>query len=70
MAQGKKLNSDYTLNIFRHYDEKTKRDVVVFLIQTTKIFASFRYEILLEEELVGRIINLRIKGPRLSIKSL
>jgi len=58
----KKRDPDYTLNIFHHYDDKTKRNVVVFLVQTTKIFVSFQYEILLEEEIVGDKINLRIIG--------
>jgi hypothetical protein len=34
----------------------------VFLIQTTKIFVSFRYEILFNNELVDHEINLRITG--------
>jgi hypothetical protein len=62
MASKKKRNPDYTLNIFHQYDEKTKRNVVVFLVQTTKIFVSFRYEILLEDEIVDNEIHLRIKG--------
>ena len=62
MASKKKRNPDYTLNIFHHYDEKTKRNVVVFLVQTTKIFVSFRYEILLEDEIVDNEIHLRVKG--------
>jgi hypothetical protein len=62
MANKRKRDPDYTLNIFHHYNEKTKRDVVVFLVQTTKIFVSFRYEILLDDELVGNGINLRITG--------
>ena len=62
MAIKKKRDPDYTLNIFHHYDEKTKRNVVVFLVQTTKIFVSFRYEILLEDEIVDNEIHLRVKG--------
>jgi hypothetical protein len=62
MASKKKRDPDYTLNIFHHYDEKTKRNVVVFLVQTTKIFVSFRYEILLEDEIVDNEIHLRVKG--------
>jgi hypothetical protein len=62
MANKKKRDPDYTLNIFHHYNEKTKQDVVVFLVQTTKIFVSFRYEILLDNELVDHAINLRITG--------
>jgi hypothetical protein len=62
MANKKKRDPDYTLNIFNHYNEKTKQDVVVFLVRTTKIFVSFRYEILLEKELVDHLIKLRING--------
>jgi hypothetical protein len=62
MANKKKRDPDYTLNVFHHYNEKTKQDVVVFLLQTTKIFVSFRYEILLDNELVDHKINLRITG--------
>ena len=62
MANKKKHDPNYTLIIFHHYDEKVKRNVVVFLVQTTKIFVSFRYEILLEEELVDHEISLQITG--------
>ena len=62
MANKKKHDPDYSLNIFHHYNEKTKQDVVVFLVQTTKIFVSFRYEILLENEHIDHFIKLRING--------
>jgi hypothetical protein len=62
MPSKKKRDPDYTLNIFHYYDEKTRRNVVVFLIQTTKIFTSFRYEILFEDKLDGHDINLKITG--------
>jgi hypothetical protein len=62
MASKKKRDPDYSLNIFHHYDEKIKRNVVAFLVQTTKTFVSFQYEILLEEKIIGDEINLRITG--------
>jgi hypothetical protein len=62
MASKKKRDPDYSLNIFHHYDEKIKRNVVAFLVQTTKIFVSFQYEILLEEKIIGDEIHLRITG--------
>jgi hypothetical protein len=62
MARKKKRDPDYTLNIFHHYDERAKRNVVVFLVQTTKIFVSFRYEILLENSLEGNEIGIKIVG--------
>jgi hypothetical protein len=62
MAHKKKQDPDYTLNIFPLYDQKAKRDVIVFLVQTTKIFVSFRYEILLESEIYDHTIKLNITG--------
>ncbi|MGB2867494.1 MAG: hypothetical protein WBD36_03510 [Bacteroidota bacterium] len=59
---GKKREPEYTLNVFRQYDERTKTTPVVFLVQTTKIFVSFRYEILLEDEVHETEIHLRIVG--------
>ena len=58
----KRREPDYALNIFPYYHEETKRDVMVFLVETTKIFVSFRYEILLEDKVEGRTITLRILG--------
>jgi hypothetical protein len=58
----KKKDPDYTLNIFHHYEEKIRRDVVVFLVQTVRIFTSFRYEILLESEVSNHNINIKITG--------
>jgi hypothetical protein len=58
----KKKDPDYQLNIFHHYDEKTKQNVVVFLVQTTKIFVIFQYEILLEDAVHPKDIQLRITG--------
>lgn len=58
----KRREPDYTLNVFPHDDEESKRRVTVFLVQTTKIFVSFRYEILLEEHHEGRVLTLRIMG--------
>jgi len=62
MASKKKRDPDYMLNIFHHYDEKTKRNVIVFLVQTTRIFVNFRYEIRLENEVINNEIRLHIKG--------
>ena len=53
---------DYTLNIFHDVDEESKARGVVFVVQTTKVFVSFRYDILLEPSEEGRTIRLRIKG--------
>jgi hypothetical protein len=62
MAKKKGREPEYSLNIFHHYDEKIKRNVIVFLVQTIRIFVSFRYEILLEETVHGSVIDLKIVG--------
>ena len=62
MAKKKGREPEYSLNIFHHYDEKIKRNVIVFLVQTIRIFVSFRYEILLEEAVHGSVIDLKIVG--------
>jgi hypothetical protein len=62
MVSKKKKDPVYILNIFHHYDEKIKQNVIVFLVQTTRIFVNFRYEILLEDEIIDKEIRLNIKG--------
>ncbi|MBN1397665.1 MAG: hypothetical protein JXA06_06515 [Bacteroidetes bacterium] len=62
MASKKKSDPIYSLNIFHVYDEKTKRNITIFLVQTIRIFVSFRYEILLENEIIENEIRLHIKG--------
>ena len=62
MTKKKKNEPIYTLNIFHFYDEKIKKNGVLFLVQTTKIFVSFQYEILLEDQLEGQNIILKIAG--------
>lgn len=62
MTAKKKQEPQYTLNIFTHFDEKTHRDVTVFLVQTTRIFVNFRYEILLDATVNSDKISLKILG--------
>jgi hypothetical protein len=62
MASKRKSDPIYSLNIFHAYDEKTKRNTTVFLVRTIRIFVSFRYEILLENEISEKEIRLHIKG--------
>ena len=59
---GKAKDPDYTLNIFHHRDEKTGTRAVMFLVQTTKVFVSFQYEILLQASREDRTIRIKIQG--------
>lgn len=62
MKKKKKVEPEYSLNIFRRKDERSKKRHIVFLLRTTKEFTSFRYEILLDQKLKGNAIEFRILG--------
>jgi hypothetical protein len=53
---------DYTLNIFQYQDPSTGKRSTAFLVQTTKVFVSFRYEILLQAALEERTLRIKIQG--------
>lgn len=53
---------DYTLNIFPYHDPSTGRSTTAFLVQTTKVFVSFRYEILLQAAVEDRTVHIKIQG--------
>lgn len=60
----KQRDPEYILHVFHHLDERTRRTLQVFLVETTKEFTSFNYEILLEISKQGRSIYLKILGLR------
>jgi len=55
---------EYTLRVFHHYDERIRKVVQVFLVQTIKEFTSFNYEILLDITVRDREIQIKILGLR------
>ncbi|MEK6756139.1 MAG: hypothetical protein AABZ02_08315 [Bacteroidota bacterium] len=64
MGKRRHREPEYALHIFRHLDERTQKTSVVFLLQTTKEFTNFNYQILLDASLDNRAIQLRILGLR------
>jgi hypothetical protein len=60
----KQRDPEYSLHIFHYYDERVRKTLQVFLVQTTKEFTSFNYEILLDVAIEDRVIQLRILGLR------
>jgi hypothetical protein len=60
----KQRDPEYSLHIFHHFDERTRRALQVFLVQTVKEFTSFNYEILLDAVVLERLIQLKIQGLR------
>lgn len=55
---------EYSLHVFHHYDERIRKVVQVFLVQTVKEFTSFNYEILLDIAVQERDIRMKILGLR------
>ena len=62
MAKKKKPELEYRLNIFYHHNRHTKERKLVFLVRTIQEFVSFNYEILLEDKVEGRTIQIKIGG--------
>lgn len=63
MARAKTIQDpDYTLNIFRGTDPKSRQEGWIFLVRTVKEFVSFAYEILLSVSVEGHEITLQISG--------
>ena len=60
----KQRDPEFSLHVFHHYDERVRKTLQVFLVQTTKEFTSFNYEILLDAAVDDRVIQLRILGLR------
>jgi hypothetical protein len=60
----KQREPEYTLHVFHHHDERTRRELQVFLVRTVKEFTSFGYEILLDAVQRDRLIQLKVLGLR------
>jgi hypothetical protein len=60
----KQRDPEYTLHVFHQVDERTRKALQVFLVQTIKEFTSFNYEILLDASMDGRALELKILGLR------
>jgi hypothetical protein len=64
MPRRKQADPEYTLNVFPRFEERTQTTSTVFVVQTVKEFISFRYEILIESDVEGNTISLKIRGIR------
>ncbi len=54
---------DYKLTIVPAYDQQKKR-YHLFVLETAQEFSSFQYELVVDEELAGNAITLKIHGLR------
>ncbi len=57
-------DQEYSLHVFHHLDERIRKVLQVFLVQTVKEFTSFNYEILLDVGVQDRTIQMKILGLR------
>jgi hypothetical protein len=60
----KHRDPEYSLHVFHYYDERVRKILQVFLVQTVKEFTSFNYEILLDVAVQDRTIQMKILGLR------
>lgn len=73
MAKGKKPQEiEYRLIITSHYNERKQVPTTLVTIETTKAFASFRYELSVKETVKGKRLHYKIlglKAPQLDLPS-
>jgi hypothetical protein len=70
--QEHKENSEYRLLITPQFNERGQKYTTLFLLETVKSFASFRYDLSVEETLDKKTIRYRVLGlktPHLSLPS-
>lgn len=71
MAKSKRTTEfEYRLTLSPHMNERQQIPTVLVTIETTKAFASFRYDLSVQEEIHGREIRytiLGLKAPQLSL---
>lgn len=63
---------EYRLLITPHVTERTQRPTTLFLLETVKAFATFRYELSVDTQVSDDTIHIKVLGfrtPRLSLPS-
>ncbi len=56
--------TDYRLLMAPHINDRTYRQTTLVVLETAQSFASFRYELSVEESLAGKSLTYRILGLR------
>ena len=68
MKQGKRVKPvypiEYRLLVTPRYNEREEQYVTLIGLRTMNEFSSFRYEIIVESELIGTTLRLDIRGLR------
>jgi hypothetical protein len=69
-AKRKADGAEYILHIGPIYSEREQKYKTRFTLETTKLFASFRYDLSFKEQLDGKVLRYKILGlkpPHLSL---
>jgi hypothetical protein len=72
MAKKKSLppGYEYRLLVTPYFDEREQAHKTLIVLETTKMFASFRYDLSVDETIEGKTIAMTVRGlraPRLSL---
>ena len=70
MPRKKAGTLEYRLFITPQFNEREQRYATLFVLQTTKFFSSFQYEISVKEHVDGKSVHIKILGlrtPQLSL---
>jgi hypothetical protein len=70
MPRKKSQTLEYRLFIMPQFNEREQRFTTMFVLQTTKFFSSFQYEISMKERVEGKAVHFKILGlrtPQLSL---
>ena len=62
MARKRRRDPEYILRVFHHLDERTQQNNIAFVLETTKDFTNFNYQILLDATTFSNSIVLKILG--------
>ena len=62
MAKKKPKEPEYTLHVFHHVSELSRKPGVLFVVQTVKEFGSFHYEVVLSGKREQNTVELSIEG--------
>jgi hypothetical protein len=60
MARKRRRDPEYILRVFHHLDERTQQNNIAFVLETTKDFTNFNYQILLDATTFSNSIVLKI----------
>ena len=73
MTKPKKQSPEYRLLIAPQFSEIDRTNKTLFLLETTRLFTNFTYELSVEEHLDGKVIRFNILGirpPQLSLPAI